>query len=127
MRTVLSSKPRPGTHLFVESVPVCPTLRAEVTPDTGSADLWVYGPAAQTIHSKFNIRASSTIATDATAAWRITYGSGSLSGYLARDTVSLAGLTFDQQIFALTNTTVPIFETLRESLALGLFSRASLY
>jgi hypothetical protein len=84
-----------------------------VTPDTGSADLWVYGPNAPTTHSRFNIGTSSTIATDGTADWRISYGSGSLRGFLARDTVSLAGLRVPQQIFALANTTVPIFETLR--------------
>lgn len=79
--------------------------------DTGSADLWIPSPTSNSKHRHFSIAKSSTIETS-TAAWDITYGSGSSRGYLARDTVSMGGYTISKQIFALADQTAPVIEAL---------------
>ena len=45
-----------------------------------------------------------------TTAWDIQYGTGQTEGYLATDTVTLAGLTVSNQVFALANQTSTVFE-----------------
>ncbi|GAA5865134.1 hypothetical protein JCM1840_003918, partial [Sporobolomyces johnsonii] len=79
--------------------------------DTGSADLWVPSSNATGSHNKFNTAASSTIETS-TAEWDIAYGTGSSSGFLARDVVTIGSTTVSQQIFALANTVASVIEAL---------------
>ncbi|XP_002063276.3 lysosomal aspartic protease [Drosophila willistoni] len=83
--------------------------------DTGSANLWVpstsCSPAsvACMIHSRFHAKRSTSYYPIG-APFAIHYGSGSLSGYLSRDTVRVAGLEIENQVFAeATNMPGPIF------------------
>jgi len=59
-----------------------------VVPDTGSSNLWVYShkclsPACLT-HSKYNEKQSTTYEADGSD-FNITYGSGSVSGFVSKD------------------------------------------
>ncbi|KAJ9093926.1 hypothetical protein QFC19_008160 [Naganishia cerealis] len=80
-----------------------PAQTFDVALDTGSADLWVAGKtcASSTCSglSLFDASKSTTL-KNATTAFTITYGSGNAQGYLASDTVTLAGDTVSSQTFA---------------------------
>ena len=60
-----------------------------VVPDTGSSNLWVYSStchsAACLTHSKYNAKQSDTYVADGQA-FDITYGSGSVNGFVSHDT-----------------------------------------
>ncbi|WVW79578.1 hypothetical protein I302_101547 [Kwoniella bestiolae CBS 10118] len=76
--------------------------------DTGSSDLWVAGSTCQSSSctgvSTFDAQDSSSYNTD-NSAFNISYGSGDADGYLATDTVSLAGFTVTGQTFAVVTST----------------------
>ncbi|WWC91004.1 uncharacterized protein L201_005943 [Kwoniella dendrophila CBS 6074] len=76
--------------------------------DTGSSDLWVAGSTCQSSSctgvSSFNSGSSSSYNSN-NAAFNISYGSGDADGYLATDTVSLAGFTVTGQTFAVVTST----------------------
>nr|XP_016938877.1 lysosomal aspartic protease [Drosophila suzukii] len=70
--------------------------------DTGSSNLWVPGSSCTSTacedHQVFYESLSSTYVANGTA-FSITYGTGSVSGYLSVDYVSFAGLTVKNQTF----------------------------
>ncbi|GAA5964122.1 hypothetical protein JCM8115_005350 [Rhodotorula mucilaginosa] len=88
-----------------------PTQTFDVIFDTGSADFFVPSANATTSHQKFSTADSSTIEVSS-AEWDITYGTGSSSGYLARDTVTIGGLAVPKTIFALADTTATVITNL---------------
>jgi hypothetical protein len=63
-----------------------------VVPDTGSSNLWVYSSTCKSIpcwyHGTFDADKSATYAKDGRD-FNISYGSGSVGGYVSTDTVSL--------------------------------------
>ena len=67
----------------------------KVVPDTGSSNLWVYSSkcfsAACLTHSKYNEKTSSTYESDGQD-FDISYGSGSVDGFVSKD---VCGLTDD--------------------------------
>ncbi|XP_039967135.1 lysosomal aspartic protease-like [Bactrocera tryoni] len=73
--------------------------------DSGSSNLWVPSATCPTsnaacqAHNKYNSSASSTYVANGES-FSIEYGSGSLSGFLSQDTVRVAGLTIQNQVFA---------------------------
>ncbi|KAJ9100506.1 hypothetical protein QFC21_003545 [Naganishia friedmannii] len=79
-----------------------PAQAFDIALDTGSADLWVAG-AKIDLPTTFDASKSTTF-KNTSSLFTITYGSGNAQGYLASDTVSLAGYTVPSQTFAVIQT-----------------------
>lgn len=75
----------------------------KVILDTGSSNLWVPSSECNSIacylHSKYDHESSSTYKKNGSE-FAIQYGSGSLSGFVSRDTVTIGDLTIKDQLFA---------------------------
>ncbi|CAG8482060.1 5055_t:CDS:1 [Ambispora gerdemannii] len=74
--------------------------------DTGSSDLWVpdqncTDPACS-IHTKFDKTKSQSFDSNNNVPFAIQYGTGSVSGVSALDTISIAGAVANKQVFGLT-------------------------
>lgn len=82
-----------------------PPQSFSVVFDTGSANLWV--PSAKCkgfnlpclLHHKYNSRRSNTYVADGTP-FAIKYGSGSMAGFVSRDTLHIGGLEIKNVTFA---------------------------
>lgn len=80
-----------------------PEQKFTVIFDTGSSNLWIPSKECSiwncALHSKFDHGKSSTYVKNGTE-FKIQYGSGPVSGYFAKDSVHIAGITVDGQDFA---------------------------
>jgi saccharopepsin len=80
-----------------------PPQSFKVILDTGSSNLWV--PSVQCtsiacfLHTKFDSKASSTHKENGTS-FEIKYGSGSMEGFISRDSLKIGDLTIEGQLFA---------------------------
>lgn len=77
-----------------------PSQRFKVIFDTGSSNVWVPSTQCRScIHTKYDSSSSKTYKENGTL-FEITYGSGSLSGFLSEDKLTLGDVEIDHQIFA---------------------------
>ncbi|KAI1456031.1 Asp-domain-containing protein [Annulohypoxylon moriforme] len=80
-----------------------PAQDFKVILDTGSSNLWVpsssCGSIACYLHSKYDSSSSSSYKKNGTE-FEIRYGSGSLSGFVSQDTLTIGDLTVKNQDFA---------------------------
>ncbi|KAL8945186.1 MAG: hypothetical protein Q9211_000267 [Gyalolechia sp. 1 TL-2023] len=80
-----------------------PPQTFKVVLDTGSSNLWVpsqdCGSIACYLHTKYDSSSSSTYKKNGSE-FEIRYGSGSLSGFVSRDTMRIGDLTIKDQDFA---------------------------
>ncbi|KZV96822.1 peptidase A1 [Exidia glandulosa HHB12029] len=92
-----------------------------VDVDTGSADLWVQSncPKNTCTSPQFNQTKSKTF-KNTKQSFNIQYGSGSASGQLGQDSVTIAGLTAKNQYFGVVNNPSEDFEGTPSSGLLGM-------
>jgi len=80
-----------------------PPQSFKVILDTGSSNLWVpsqqCGSIACYLHTKYDSSASSTYQKNGSS-FEIRYGSGELSGFVSKDTLTIGDLTVKGQVFA---------------------------
>ncbi|KAM9336603.1 pepsin A-like [Symphorus nematophorus] len=100
-----------------------PPQSFKVVFDTGSSNLWVpsvycSSPACNN-HDKFNPSTSSTFRQDGRPL-NIRYGTGSMTGILGYDTVTVGGLAVQNQIFGLSKTEATFMQYMRADGILGL-------
>ncbi|KAF9247080.1 Asp-domain-containing protein [Melanogaster broomeanus] len=92
-----------NAQYFAEITLGTPPQSFKVILDTGSSNLWVPGSSCSSIacflHAKYDSSSSSTYKANGSE-FSIQYGSGSMEGYVSRDTLAIGDLTIRGQDFA---------------------------
>ena len=81
-----------NTQYFIDITLGSDNQKFTVVPDTGSSNLWVYSSKCHSVacltHSKYNAKKSSSYVADGQD-FNITYGSGSVEGFVSKDTCKI--------------------------------------
>jgi len=92
-----------NAQYFSEIAVGTPPQEFKVVLDTGSSNLWVpskdCGSIACYLHTKYDHSESTTYSQNGSS-FAIQYGSGSLEGYVSKDTVQIGDLKIKNQLFA---------------------------
>ncbi|KAI9490813.1 aspartic peptidase domain-containing protein [Zychaea mexicana] len=115
-----------GREFLIEVAIGTPAQRFNVTLDTGSATLWVPSTNCSMLtcpHERYNASASSTLQLTGTAL-QVEYGIGMANGTYAMDTVSVGGLTVQEQAIGLANETEDILGSFSEGYSNGIMGFA---
>ncbi|KAF2436173.1 putative vacuolar protease A [Tothia fuscella] len=92
-----------NAQYFSEIAIGSPPQTFKVVLDTGSSNLWVpsseCGSIACYLHTKYDHSSSSTYKKNGSE-FEIRYGSGSLSGYVSKDTLQIGDIKIKDQLFA---------------------------
>lgn len=92
-----------NAQYFSEITIGTPPQTFKVVLDTGSSNLWVpsqqCGSIACYLHTKYDSSSSSTYKTNGSS-FEIRYGSGSLSGFVSKDVMTIGDLKIKDQLFA---------------------------
>ncbi|MBW3974021.1 pepsin-like aspartyl protease, partial [Neisseria meningitidis] len=105
LRTMESLSNYMNTEFYGEISLGTPEQNFKVIFDTGSSNLWVpsskcsWLSIACWLHNRYTSSASSTYVANGTK-FSIEYGSGSMTGFLSQDTLTLAGTKVVDQVFA---------------------------
>ncbi|CDW73218.1 cathepsin d [Stylonychia lemnae] len=112
-----------NTQYFVEAQIGTPAQTFTVVPDTGSSNLWVYSSKCSALvcwyHSKYDSSKSSTYKTNGEK-FDITYGSGSINGFVSEDVTSFGGAQASMQFGEIEAVSGPSFYASQMSGILGL-------
>ncbi|CAD7092991.1 unnamed protein product [Hermetia illucens] len=91
--------------------------------DTGSSNLWVPSSSCMSTacqnHDTYDSSQSSTYVANGEP-FQIQYGTGSLTGYLSQDSVTVAGMTVNNQVFAEATSLASFFKNTQFDGVLGL-------
>lgn len=104
----VAASPEPNAALFLSPVDVGGQI-LNLDFDSGSSDLWMFSTEldAQTIgnHAAFDASKSATFKQATGSHFKISYGDGSgASGTVGTDTVTIGGVTVENQVIELANT-----------------------
>ncbi|RDW93978.1 uncharacterized protein DSM5745_01300 [Aspergillus mulundensis] len=92
-----------NAQYFAEIEIGSPPQKFKVILDTGSSNLWVPSINCESLacilHSRYNSSLSSTYKRNDTQ-FSISYGSGSIAGYMSRERVAIGDLQITEQLFA---------------------------
>lgn len=93
---VIPLKDYMNTQYFAEVQVGSPSQTFLVVPDTGSSNLWMYSSNCWAVpcfyHDKYDSKKSSSYKSDGRP-FKITYGSGSIDGFVSQDTAKLGDVT----------------------------------
>ncbi|TNV77903.1 hypothetical protein FGO68_gene6322 [Halteria grandinella] len=94
--SVIPLKDYMNTQYFAEVQVGTPAQTFTVVPDTGSSNLWMYSSNCWAVpcfyHDKYDSKKSATYKADGRP-FKITYGSGSIDGFVSQDTAKLGDAT----------------------------------
>jgi hypothetical protein len=94
--SVIPLKDYMNTQYFAEVQVGTPSQTFTVVPDTGSSNLWMYSSNCWAVpcfyHDKYDAKKSSTYKADGRP-FKITYGSGSIDGFVSQDVAKLGDAT----------------------------------